>query len=195
MVSRSQHNRSKYRQETSEHIFFVLVILLAAVIYARQTKNFARQQTILELALIAIGIIGFILAIKFLRKLTIAKPRYGLSKSFIDSMSGIEFERYVAHLLSGQGYSHIQLTERYDLGVDIIAKKGNELWGIQVKRYSSPVKIAAVRQAVAALRYYGCDRAMVVTNSTFSSSAQGLAESNNCLLINRQQLMRWAKDI
>lgn len=183
-----QSRRRKYSKNTNEHIFFALIVLLAAVIYANRLKKFARLKTIVVFVLIAIGIIGLIMVIKLLRKLTIRKP-------FIDGMSGLEFERYVASLLPRQGYSYVKLTERYDFGVDIIARKKDELWGIQVKRYSSPVKIDAVRQAVAALKHYGCDRAMVITNSSFSTSAQDLAKSNDCLLIDRQQLMQWAKDL
>lgn len=190
-----RNHRGKYTKNTNDHIFFVLVILLAAAVYGDQTKNLVREQSILEFVLIAVGIVGCIALIKFLRRLTAHNTAHLSSNSFVDTMSGIEFERYVANLLLGQGYNHIQLTEHYDLGLDIIAEKEDELWGIQVKRYSGPVKIAAVRQVVAALKHYGCDRAMVVTNNSFSLSAQNLAKSNNCLLVDRQQLVRWAKDI
>jgi restriction system protein len=108
-------------------------------------------------------------------------------------MSGTEFEQYIANLLRKQGYSHIKLTEHYDLGLDIIAQKEGQTWGIQVKRYNRPVKMAAVRQVVSALKHYDCERAMVITNSFFSAPAQELAASNNCILIDRQQLMRWSK--
>jgi restriction system protein len=77
--------------------------------------------------------------------------------------------------------------------LDIIAEKDGVLWGIQVKRYSGPVKMAAVRQAVAALKHYGCDQAMVITNNGFSPSARNLAASNNCLLVDGPQLMNWAR--
>jgi HJR/Mrr/RecB family endonuclease len=196
MASSSRRNhRGKYTKNTNDHIFFVLIILLAAAVYADQTKNLVREQAILELVLIATGIVGCIALIKFLRKLIVHNAAHIPSNSPVDAMSGIEFERYVANLLPRQGYNHIQLTEHYDLGLDIIAEKEDELWGIQVKCYSGPVKIAAIRQVVAALKHYGCDRAMVVTNNSFSLPAQNLAKSNNCLLVDRQQLTRWAKDI
>lgn len=57
----------------------------------------------------------------------------------------------------------MQLTEHYDLGVDIVARKDGVTWGVQVKHYSGLVGINAVRQVVVALKMYGCDRAMVVT--------------------------------
>lgn len=105
--------------------------------------------------------------------------------SDVDTMDGLVFEKYVANLLKQQGYSNISLTEQYDYGVDIIAIKDGICWGIQVKRYSGLVKAEAVRQVVTGLRVYGCDRAMVITNSAFSRVAVQIADSNDCVLVDR----------
>jgi len=94
-------------------------------------------------------------------------------------------------LLRKRGYTNIQLTEKYDLGVDIIAKKDGVTWGIQAKRYNSPVKAEAVRQAYTALTRYKCDRAMVITNSTYSNPARMLAKDNQIPLIDREALSEW----
>jgi restriction system protein len=109
----------------------------------------------------------------------------------IDTMTGLDFEKYVAKLLETQGYSYIGLTEKYDLGVDIIAYKDGSRWGIQVKRYSYMVKAEAVRQVVTALKSYQCDRSMVITNSTYSKVARRLADSNGCVLVERGKLLSW----
>lgn len=101
----------------------------------------------------------------------------------INLMDGLEFERYVADLLKQHGFRNVSLTERYDMGVDIVAEKDGQRWGIQVKRYNGLVKAAAVRQVVTALKFYGCERSMVVTNSTYSNVARQLAYSNGCILI------------
>lgn len=89
------------------------------------------------------------------------------------------------------GYTDIRLTEKYDLGVDIVAKKNGVTWGIQAKRYNSPVKAEAVRQAYTALNRYKCARAMVITNSTYSRQAQMLAADNDVVLVDRQVLTEW----
>jgi restriction system protein len=106
----------------------------------------------------------------------------------VDSMEGLEFERYIAQLLKRHGFHKIKLTERYDMGVDIIAEKNGTRWGIQVKRHSSVVKASAVRQVVTALPFYNCNRSMVITNSTYSKVAIKLAKSNGCVLVNRDSL-------
>lgn len=108
----------------------------------------------------------------------------------VDAMDGLDFEKYVASILKRQGYSNITLTEQYDYGVDIIATRDGICWGIQVKRYSGLVKAEAVRQVVTGLRVYGCDRAMVITNSFFSRVAVRLADSNDCVLVDRSGLAK-----
>jgi len=108
-----------------------------------------------------------------------------------NSAAGIQFERRVADLLKDQGFTHIRLTGHNDLGIDIIARKGEHRWGIQVKYSRSPVGVAAVQQAASGLKAYRCDRAMVVTNSSYSQSACQLAYFNGCVLIGRVELDRW----
>lgn len=106
----------------------------------------------------------------------------------IDRMDGLSFERYVADALTSRGFTNVSLTETFDYGVDIVADKDGVRWGIQTKRYSGLVKADAVRQVVTGLPLYQCDRAMVITNSTFSNVAKRLADSNNCILIGRSEL-------
>ena len=118
-----------------------------------------------------------------------------LRLSGVDTMDGLVFEKYVAKLLKQQGYSNISLTEQYDYGVDIIATRNGIRWGIQVKRYSGLVKADAVRQVVTGLRVYGCDRAMVITNSVFSRVAVQLADSNECVLVGRKELAKMKTDL
>ncbi|MBP6038315.1 MAG: restriction endonuclease [Candidatus Saccharimonas sp.] len=155
-------------------IFLMIVLTVAYWEYAQYV-----------LALIIIFYIVRLIAriYKFARRIIT-----NLRLSDVDTMDGLAFEKYVAKLLKQQGYSNISLTEQYDYGVDIIANRDGICWGIQVKRYSGLVKADAVRQVVTGLRVYGCDRAMVITNSVFSRVAVQLADSNDCVLVDRSGL-------
>lgn len=135
-------------------------------------------------------VLVFLVLLKYANKLIRLLRSIILQFSFrdIDTMDGLEFEYYVADLLYRQGYRNVLLTEQFDYGVDIVAEKDGIRWGIQAKRYSGLVKAAAVRQVVTGLRLYGCDRGMVITNSTFSRVARQLAEGNDCVLIDRYDL-------
>lgn len=127
------------------------------------------------------------LAVKLVRKTRTIS--HNLLLRDVDGMDGATFEHYVAQLLINRGYTNVSLTEQYDYGVDIIAEKNGIRWGIQVKRCSGLVKAAAVRQVVTELPLYDCDRAMVITNSTFSNVARRLADGNNCMLVDRSGLI------
>ena len=131
-----------------------------------------------------LAVFALLLVVKRVDKLTrgLVTWAQGRRTMSVDTMDGISFEHYVMRVLIDQGYKNVSLTEQYDYGVDIIAEKNGIRWGVQVKRYSGLVKAEAVRQVVTGLRLYSCDRAMVITNSTFSTVAKRLAESNDCVL-------------
>jgi HJR/Mrr/RecB family endonuclease len=41
------------------------------------------------------------------------------------------------------------------------------------------------------MKYYGCNRSMVVTNNCFTKNAKALAEVNSTWLVDRNQLADW----
>lgn len=119
------------------------------------------------------------------------KIKKTFTMSDIDNMNGVKFEYYLADILRKRGFTNVKVTEKYDLGVDIIAQKDGVTWGIQAKRYNSIVKLAAVRAAYTALSHYNCERAMVVTNNYFSNPAKTLASETKTVLIDRDTLAKW----
>lgn len=135
-----------------------------------------------------------IIALFVCRRIEENRKSRALTTSQVDNMDHLDFEVYVGRLLKQQGYTNIRLTERYDLGVDVIATKAGVTWGVQVKHYTRIVKAEAVRQVVTALVQYKCDRAMVVTNSFYSRPAKVLAADNKCVLIDRDTLASWIAD-
>ena len=186
--SYSRRTRSKsYDERTS----LVALILIAGAIYAHRM---GLTKAILP-TLWIIGLIGLLFVIKYTykssKRILNRRNIHNPSMKLIDKMTGLEFEHCVTGLLKNQGYTNVRLTEKYDYGVDIIAIKDGITWGVQVKRYSGLVKADAVRQVVTALKKYDCDRAVVITNSTYSMIAKDLASCNNCVLIDRGILLQW----
>lgn len=99
-------------------------------------------------------------------------------------MQGHEYEHLVAEHLKSKGYAGVKVTKASgDYGVDVIAHKHGRKYAVQCKYYSAPVGVAAVQEAVAGKAMYGCDEAMVVTNSTFTKAAKELAKANNVTLL------------
>ena len=99
-------------------------------------------------------------------------------------MTGLEYEKLVAKYLRHNGYNRVSVKKGSgDYGVDVVAYKGQHKYAIQCKYYSSPVGLSAVQEAVAGKAFYNCDRAMVVTNNTFTEAAFNLAQSNGVVLL------------
>jgi restriction system protein len=141
---------------------------------------------------------GFLVAILavgawlILRSIRVQRAYHAIDMAQINTMSGTDFEVYLAYLLPKQGYKIISLTRRSgDFGVDLIVSKNNKRIAVQAKRYSKSVGPAAIQQAVAGMAYYKCAGSMVITNSTFTPAAQSLARSNACELVDAVKLGEW----
>lgn len=112
----------------------------------------------------------------------------------VDLMGGTEFESAVCALFKAMGYAVHATRQSGDQGIDVIAEKGAVKIGIQAKCYASAVGNGAVQEAVAGKVFYGCGKAMVVTNSTFTKSAVELAAANGVILWGRDILMQKLAD-
>lgn len=93
------------------------------------------------------------------------------------------------------GY-HINTTPRSnDYGADIILKKDGETIVVQAKCYKSKVGVKAIQEVNASILYYQAYKAMVVTNSYFTSNAISLATANGIELIDRDQLAQLIQNL
>lgn len=176
---------SRYSRSQSNDLAFPVVILVGAAAWAHRTQ-------MVHLAITSVSVVACLMLIKFSWTIWRRRRRFVWPQN-VDATDGLEFEQYVAALLRANGFRKVSLTERYDYGVDIIAENDGKRWGIQVKRYAGLVKADAVRQVVTGLRVYGCDQAMVITNSSYSTVAIKLAEANDCVLVDHTGLKRLAK--
>ncbi len=104
-------------------------------------------------------------------------------KNAFKNMTGHDFEKYCARLLSLNGFSSISVTrDSGDQGIDIIAYKEDTKYGIQCKLYSSRVGNSAVQEAYSGKDFYKCQIGAVLTNNDFTESARELADSLGILL-------------
>lgn len=174
---------SRYSKSHDGDLSFIFIILVGAAAWQHKAQ-------VMQIAYIALAVSVGVLLLNFVIRRLLRRRSITTD---LDIMTGLEFEHYVAGLLKQNGFYEVKLTERYDFGVDIIAEKDGVRWGIQVKRHAGLVKANAVRQVVTALRIYGCDRAVVITNSTFSRVTQRLAQANDCVLVDRKGLRRLAR--
>ena len=103
-------------------------------------------------------------------------------------MNGKEFENFVAKLFSKMGYVTEVTKHSGDFGVDVIAEKDGKKIGIQAKCYTNSVSNSAIQEITAGIKYYDCQKGIVVTNSTFTKAAIELARINSIQLWDRKML-------
>ena len=107
----------------------------------------------------------------------------------IDTMDGISFEKFLAHLFANMNYKTEITQASNDQGADLIIEKLGERTVVQAKCYSSTVGNTAVQEVTGAKQYYNCTKAMVITNNYFTKSAIELAYANNVELKDREDLI------
>lgn len=112
----------------------------------------------------------------------------------IDMFSGIEFEKFIAHLFKKMGYSVTMTKTTGDQGIDLIVKKNGHSIGVQTKCYSSSVSNKAIQEVAAGIKYYNLQKGLVVTNNYFTQSAIELANSNDVIIWDREILKDKIRD-
>jgi restriction system protein len=109
----------------------------------------------------------------------------------VDEMPGEVFEEYLQSLLKARGFKVRLTSVTGDYGADLILSTDSKTIVVQAKRYKNNVGIKAVQEIASAKNYYGANECWVITNSYFTEPAWNLAESNNVVLIDRDQLIEW----
>ncbi len=179
--------KNRYNPINDDSIALIIGILIIAFIWPYRHYLLIVYKSPLALIIIS-SIVVAILLLGIVHRLVKRSRNIILDPSKWDRMDGLEFENQIKEWLVRCGYGPVKKTEYFDQGVDLIAAKKGSVIGVQVKRSAKPVGVSAIRAAVTGLKSYGCNQAMVVTNSTFTRSAINLAELNNCQLIDGQAL-------
>ena len=182
--------RSRRSKNASQEIVILLVIAVLVLVGAGSSNGGFSSGLLAAFITIAL-LIGFgVLAVIFYISYRRQQALRLLDLAAVDSMQGLQFEKWVGAQLQVRGYK-VQYTPINDYGVDILAKKDGVKTAVQVKRYRKYLDQKPVREAVAGMMHYRCGSSMVVTNSHFSRAAKVLAKSNNCTLVDREKLAGW----
>lgn len=122
-----------------------------------------------------------------------SNTRY-ISASDIDYMDGHDFEYWCADLLKYNGFTNIAVTRGSgDQGVDIIASKNGSKYAIQCKRYSKKLGNKPVQEVNTGKTIYGCQYAIVMTNSYFTLGAISAARAVGVTLWDRDSINKMIK--
>ncbi|KAA0118094.1 restriction endonuclease [Mycolicibacterium sp. P9-22] len=108
----------------------------------------------------------------------------------IDTMSGLEFEDYIARIARSCGAPVIMTSITGDWGVDLVIGRRPDRLAVQCKRMNRPVGTSAVQEVVAGAAMQDCAHTMVVTNNEFTPAARKLAERHDCILVSGTEIPR-----
>ncbi|MDR5020056.1 restriction endonuclease [Yersinia rochesterensis] len=121
-------------------------------------------------------------------------PNKFVTMYLVDAMDGFQFEDFLVEIFQTMGYDVKETKRTQDQGADLFVTRFGKNMVIQAKNYSGSVGNSAVQQVISAKTFYGCDEAMVVTNSYFTKSAKELADSAIVRLIDRDELQKYLDD-
>ncbi len=111
-------------------------------------------------------------------------------RKFPENIKGHEYEHYCAEELRAAGWDARVTQGSRDQGVDIIAERSRIRLVVQCKLRSKPISNQAVQQITAGRIHEQADIGAVVSNNSFTTSAQELAATNNILLLHHRDLMQ-----
>jgi len=107
----------------------------------------------------------------------------------IDRLGGRDFERLLTQVFWERGAKVVLTPRCNDWGADLVIEKEGIRTVVQAKRWRGRVGVKAVQEVVASKAVYKAERAMVVTNSTFTKAAIELARKNEVELWGRDELI------
>ena len=102
----------------------------------------------------------------------------------------IDYEIYCKNLLEQNGWDARITKGSGDQGIDIIATRDGTKAVFQCKKYTSPVGNKAVQEIIAGRLFEKADIAVVISNASFTTSAQELANAANVLLLHHSELKK-----
>ena len=118
-------------------------------------------------------------------------PTHSFAK--LDVLSGRDFEQFLSDFFRYCGYTVSLTKSSYDGGCDLVLERFQERTAVQAKRQKNPVGKKAVAEVYASKNLYHCQRALVISSSSFTTLAKKLALVNEVELWDRKHLLREIK--
>jgi hypothetical protein len=133
----------------------------------------------------------------YLRSRPTASAARELSLRFeeVRSMSGAQFEVFIADLFKAMGHRAVVLGGAGDQGVDVIVNRRGERVAIQCKNHRKPVNNKPVQEVFAGARHHRCVEACVVAPAGYTSGAIDLARSTEVSLFDADSIHQWIREV
>ena len=113
----------------------------------------------------------------------------------VRSMSGAQFEVFIADLFKAMGHTAVVLGGAGDQGVDIVVNRRGVRVAVQCKNHRKPVNNKAVQEVYAGARHHRCIEACVVAPAGYTSGAIALARSTDVSLFDADSVHQWIEEV
>jgi restriction system protein len=87
-----------------------------------------------------------------------------------------KLEEVVGSIYSSFGANVLVTSYSGDGGIDVLVERGNDVFGIQVKRYKNHINVAEIRELIGSLVVKGLTKGIFVTTSSFRRGARNLRD-------------------
>lgn len=112
----------------------------------------------------------------------------------IRNLTWEQFEKMVGEAFRKQGFTVQETDKGPDGGVDLVLRKGREVFLVQCKQWrASKVGVQVVRELYGVMSARGVTGGFVVTSGAFTSDAWRFAKGTNLQLIDGKRLIQWFK--
>lgn len=186
--------KKKERHRKSDVIPVCVVAIVLWVCLCFQSPAMFLEIIQSEIIITIVGLLIIYCIVKYTIKFLISKVkriRYLKSNiGVVDKMTGVQFEEYLAAHFDNLGYKVEHIGQSGDYGADLLLYRDGKSVVVQAKRYQDKVGVKAVQEVISAKEYYGCNNAMVVTNSYFTPNAVQMATQCNVELWDRDKIRK-----
>ena len=185
----AKRRKRKARRVAQFNRLAYVVLAIAVLAAFLSTWRWSTATVIVAACLVVAFAVAMALIIRSLLKRRWEKRwLQGVEMAAIDAMDGYQFEKTCAELFRSYGYD-VEVTKKArDQGADLIVSDDEDRTVVQTKRQQTPVGNWAVQEVVAAKALYKANRAIVITNSSYTPQAVSLAHANDVELLDRGDL-------
>ena len=151
--------------------------------------------------LVGLLVVAGIVAALWLLFRRLARPKTPTARELsarlasVPTMSGAQFEVFVADLLRAMGHPATVMGRSGDQGVDVLVDYRGERVAVQCKNYKKRVGNKPVQEVFAGARHHGCSEAWVVAPAGYTKGAFELAASVGVSLFDANALREWIRRV
>ncbi|POA78642.1 restriction endonuclease [Pseudomonas sp. DP16D-R1] len=112
----------------------------------------------------------------------------------IRNLTWEQFENMVGEAFRKQGFTVQETDKGPDGGIDLVLRKGREVFLVQCKQWrASKVGVQVVRELYGVMSARGATGGFVVTSGAYTSDAWRFAKGTNLQLVDGKRLVQWFK--